>query len=220
MIPIYILTNNNHLWLLRGFNYLWQKYCGKPYTIAGFDPPDNLPPNANFLSLSQQLPSHQWSDGLLKMIGTIQHKYFILMLEDYWLYDHVDYQYVQQLGNMIDDNVLRIDLAGNRASYKAARRIEAGIVETPSGTPYQMSYQAGIWHKENLRKVLTSGEDPWESEINGSERLGNLRVLGTKPAVMRYQPVYRSRQQRWQLSKIKTEDLEYMFRHGYLDAPR
>lgn len=220
MIPIYVLTNNNHLWLLRGFNYLWQKYCGQPVTIAGFDPPDNLPPNVNFLSLSQQLPSTQWSDGLLKMLDAIRHKYFILMLEDFWLYDYVDYEYVQELGNMMSDDILRLDLAGNRASYKTASKIAQGIVETPAGTPYQMSYQAGIWHKKNLRRVLKPGEDPWESEINGSARVEDLRVLGTKPAAMRYQPVWRSKQQRWQLSKIRTGDLEYMKRHGYLDAPR
>jgi hypothetical protein len=82
-----------------------------------------------------------------------------------------------------------------------------------------MSYQAAIWHKKNMRKVLEKGENPWESEVNGSKRVGNLRVLGTKPALLRYQPVWRSKKRKWQLEKIKTVDLEYMKERGWLDTP-
>lgn len=220
MIPTYVLTNDNHLWLLRGFCHLWEKYCDKLITIAGFSFPSFiLSSNCRLQSLGEQLPASQWSDSLLKLLDNIPYRYFILMLEDYWLYDYVDMNKISNLQGLMADDVLRIDLSGNRASYKAAKEIEPGIVETPEGTPYQMSFQAAIWHKENLRKVLKKGESPWESEVNGTKRVGNLRVLGTKPALLRYQPVWRSKQQKWQLEKIKTVDLEYMKVQGWLDAP-
>jgi hypothetical protein len=206
---------------MRGFCHLWQKYCGKQITIAGFSLPDGFPlsPTCHFQSLGEQLPASQWSDGLLRLLNDMPFKYFILLLEDYWLYDYVDMYKIGDLQRLLTDDVLRIDLSGNRASYKAAREIEPGIVETPEGTPYQMSYQAAIWHKKNMRKVLEKGENPWESEVNGSKRVGNLRVLGTKPALLRYQPVWRSKKRKWQLEKIKTVDLEYMKERGWLDTP-
>jgi hypothetical protein len=44
--------------------------------------------------------------------------------------------------------------------------------------------------------------------------------LGTKPAALHYQPVWRTQQQRWQLDKMKTEDLEHLKEQGWLDAPK
>lgn len=219
MIPTYVITNNKHLWLLPGFTHLWNKYCGSQLIIFGFDSPNGqLPKNVTFRSLGQQLPANRWSDGLLQMLDRIGHRHFILMLEDFWLYRQVDIERIHQVARLMADDILRIDLAGNRASYKAASEIAPGIVETPAGTPYQMSFQAGIWHKENLRSVLKIGENPWEAEVNGSHRVGDLRVLGTKPAAMHYQPVWRTKQRRWQLEKIKTEDLEYMKGMGWLNV--
>lgn len=218
MIPVYVLTNNNHLWLFPGFTYLWNKYCGSQVVVFGFDKPTGLPNNFYFQSLGPQLPASKWSNGLLKMLDSIGHLHFILMLEDFWLYQPVDKQRINQAAKLMNDDVLRIDLSGNRASYKSAVEIAPGVVETPLGTPYQMSYQAAIWHKENLRKVLRNGENPWQSEINGSQRIGNLQVWGTKPAALHYQPVWRSQRGRWQLDKIKTEDLEYLRERGWLNG--
>ncbi len=226
---ICVLTNNNHLWLLPGFQYLWNKYCGLPVTIYGFDSPDNLFPNFQFKSLGEQLPAEKWSDGLLMMLDDIEDDYFIFMLEDYWLYEqvHTDvFTHLVLFLYQIEDDVLRIDLAGNRVAYKQAVEIGAlsianddiplfRLVETPTGTPYQMSFQAAIWHKENLREVLRSGENPWQSEIEGSKRVGGFRVLGTKPAVIKYQPVWQHR--KWKLDKLKTDDIEYLKRRGWME---
>lgn len=218
MIPITVLTNDKHLWLLDGFQYLWNKYCGLPVTIYGFKSPNNMHPNFNFQSLGEQLPVEKWSNGLLKMLDKIEDDYFILMLEDYWLYEQVDKDRlsdsIRQAMNLPND-LLRLDLSGNRAAYKQAMDWHGGIVETFSDCPYQMSFQAAIWHKENLREVLRPNESPWQSEIEGSKRVAK-RVLGTKPAVIKYQPVWQHN--RWKLDKLKTEDIEYLRRRGWLEV--
>lgn len=225
MIPTYVLTNDNHIWLMRGFAYLWNKYCNEEYckreltVFYGSQFP--IPIFSYCRQAVGQFPAKRWSDSLLRAMNYIDEKYFILMLEDYWLYDYVDYDKIDQLKNLMIDDILRIDLSGNRASRKSAFEIAPGIVETPPGTSYQMSFQAAIWHKENLRKVLRKGESPWEAERNGSKRVDKLklRVLGTKPALLHYQPVWRSKQQRWQLDKLKTIDIDYMEGKGWLDGP-
>ncbi len=217
-MKICVLTNNNHLWLLLGFQYLWNKYCGLPVTIYGFDSPNNLFPNFEFKSLGKQLPAEKWSDGLLMMLDDIEDDYFIFMLEDYWLYEQVNNEAVSTLVNsLLGHDCLRLDLSGNRAAYKQCFKTgdlaRYDIVETPIDTPYQMSFQAAIWHKENLREILRSGEGPWQSEIEGSKRV-TKRVLGTKPAVIKYQPVWQHN--RWKLDKLKTDDIEYLKRRGWI----
>lgn len=223
---ISVLTNDNHLWLLPGFQYLWNKYCGLPVTIYGFKSPNNLAPNFQFKSLGKQLPASQWSDGLLMMLDDIEDDYFVFMLEDYWLYEQVDKVAIDMLLSYDyyrGDDILRVDLSGNRAAYKQHVEVEPNpiteinsyqMVETPTGTPYQMSFQAAIWHKENLRQVLRKGENPWQSEIEGSKRV-TTRVLGTKPAVIKYQPVWQKG--RWKLDRLKTNDIEFLKRRGWLE---
>lgn len=215
MIPTYLLTNNNHLWLIPGFTYLWNKYCNKPVTVVGYDKQPELPSDFNFISLGKQLPASKWSDGILKMLDNIGHQHFILVLEDFWLYQQVDIPKINKVANLMkDDSILRIDLSGNRQSYKSAVEISDGTYETFEGTPYQMSFQAGIWNKHNLRKVLKAGENPWQSEINGSNRVGNMRVLGCK--AMWYRPVWRSKQNKFDMRSIRTEDLDYIKGQGWL----
>ena len=216
MIPTYVLTNNNHLWLLPGFAYLWNKYCDKDkqVVVACFDRQIELPSNFHFYSLGKQLPASKWSDGLLKMLDEIGHKYFILMLEDYWLYDEVNIPVINNLAGNMNDDILRIDISGNRYAY-SHKKLNNGLVETFSNAPYQMSFQAAVWHKHNIKKVLKKDENPWQSEINGSGRVENLRVLGTK--AMSYQPVWRSKKRKLQVDKLNQEDLEYIKAQGWLN---
>ena len=225
MIPTIVLTNNRHLPLLRGFSYLWNKYAGeKPVTIFGFDAPGfKLPDNFVFHSLGEQLPVQQWSKGLRQAIEVLGQKSFILLLEDFWFYDRVNWQLINLVSKMMDDTILRIDLSGNRASYtKFARNIgqinEYDIIETGPKAPYQMSYQAGIWHSQNLLNILRDDENPWESEINGSNRVRNLRIIGTHPAAMYYQPVWRTKKKSWQLSRIKTDDIKVIKINRWCDG--
>jgi hypothetical protein len=50
----------------------------------------------------------------------------------------------------------------------------AGLGYMPKTAPYRASLQAGIWHKESLKKLLLSGENPWYFEIRGSKRSAEL----------------------------------------------
>jgi hypothetical protein len=227
MIPVMLITNDHHLPLLRGFSYLWNKYAGddKPVTIFGFSlPPFMMPSNFTFKSLGTQLPVSEWSRGLRRAILQFGQKHFILMLEDFWFYDRVDWKIINLVAKRMDDSVLRIDLAGNRAALSPHKLTTIDtidgydVIEAAPETPYQMSYQAGIWHGANLLKVLRDTENPWESEVNGSHRVGDLRVIGTQPAAMHYQPVYRAKRQTWQLSKIRTVDIKELKHRRWLNG--
>lgn len=212
---IYLLTNDNHIHLIKPFAYLWNKYSGLPVTIAGFNPPKFLlPKNFNFISLGQQLPASKWSDGLIRLCRNAP-PYFILLLEDYWLYDYADTTILPTLFSMMNPGILRIDLAGNRASYSHTTICQLSgysIIESDATAKYQMSFQAGIWNRDNLLQTLRTNETPWQSEIEGSGRVTH-KVLGTSPAIFKYRPVWRSKLNHWDFRGLKREDLTYIYKN-------
>lgn len=222
MIQTYVFTNNNHLFLLRGFSYLWNEYSdpSSRVVVVGYDAPRfPLPLNFRFLSLGEQVPREKWSNSLIDFCRWIVDDYFILLLEDFWLYDFYDWKVIPSLLDWMDNDVLRIDLSGNRASYKHKMIGEVAgydIIQSHQNAKYQMSFQAAIWHRMNLLSILRRDESPWQAEVEGSKRVGKLRILGTKPAVMKYQPVWRTQKRKWQLDKMPTDKLEYIKERGWL----
>lgn len=201
-MKITTLTNDKALWAIRPFMQQFNKYWNdnQQVEIVGFhQPPFELLPNFSFKSIaSNNWPASKWSNQLIEYLNSIPDKLVILMLEDYWLKSPVDdfaiksmYEYAQTL-----DNLLRIDLTGDRSQHRTASIYHEyngfEIVRTKQPTPYQMSYQAAIWDRENLLKVLLPEENAWQSEIDGSKRVkDDMLVLGLKEPAVSYVPVLR-----------------------------
>lgn len=226
MIPLYVLTNDRHLWLLSGFARQFNQYWGEVQrvNVVGYAEPDPfnipLPRNFSFTSLGAQRPANEWSTGLLEMLRRIDEPYFLFMLEDYWLTRAPElarisdaYDYMKEFGYRI----LRVDLSGDRAQHLTARTYAdwrgTRLVQTPAETPYQISFQAAIWNRDLLLDILMPGENPWQAEIEGSKRFAagahpNYLVLGTKPACLHYEPVYRSKTGTFRLDLFTENDRE------------
>jgi len=210
MIPLYVLTNDFGLWLLKGFSRQWEKYgCGRDFTFVGYSEPEY---DVDFLSLGDQVPKKRWSDSLIDFVTGLD-GWFILMLEDYWLTEPADWGSVEDLKQYYADDVLRIDFSGDRNSFKHVK-LCPGMVQSVPEAEYLMSYQAGIWNRDNMLKVLCRGEDPWQSEMEGTKRVNPLRVLGTVDRPVKYQPVWRSRQNRWMTDKFSEADLKDLEANG------
>jgi hypothetical protein len=62
------------------------------------------------------------------------------------------------------------------------------IITTAFDTPYQLSFQTGLWRRSELLKYMVPGETPAEAEIRGSHRMSQAKavVLGTQQAPVRY----------------------------------
>lgn len=229
MLPIICLTNDKHLWLLPGFMHLFSKYWPKrQVTVVGYSRPSfEMPDGFGFHSISPaNYPANRWSDGLIEYLHTMGETHFILMLEDYWLTEPVKTRTIETLEGIIVSpqlyRVLRIDLTADRqlnptARYRATWG-ETTIIQTAADSDYQMSYQAAIWNKANLLKVLKEGENPWASEMNGTARLAKmtkLEVLGTTVHPVKYRPVYRTHRDRLDLSSLSEEDKAFITSKGW-----
>lgn len=223
----YCLTNENHYWLLPAFTHLFKMFWPwQALTIAGYTRPPQKFDGVPFYSIAAtNYPVQHWTNGLIEFLDRIQDEYLVLMLEDYWLSAPVRGN-VAMLLNVIQsgyfgDKFLRLDLSADRASHAyLTHEPVAGfdIISTPSYTPYQMSFQAAVWHRRNLLSILVPGETPWEAEINGSIRLRGSEwlVLGTLQRPVQYTPVYRSKRKQLNLSGIPAEQVAYLQRQAWV----
>lgn len=236
MIPVYVLTNEKHYWLLPGFHYLTDTFWpGQEITTVGYPKPAEkyLAPDRKFISINRtNYPAQRWTTGLITFLRTLKHENFILLLEDYWLMRHaktsfisVLYQYMNRYAE--EDKILRIDLSADRMSKKQVRPFTPRVIDedqilwlvSPPHTPYQMSLQAAIWNRDLLLEVLRPNETAWRTEIEGTKRLKKrpgLLVLGTKDVPLLYKPVYRAHRDTLSVDHINQKHLAVMRKRGWL----
>lgn len=233
---IFILTSDVTQWALRGCLWLLEKYWPQhpPVLVGGYTPPAfALPGYVTFLSLGafKDYPAQRWADGLHAFLASQTDDIIAWHMDDFWLVQPVDDAGVRMLYQhmLANPHLARIDLTTDR--LYAANMQSAGVlghlhlVNTPPNTPYQLSFQTGLWRREALRLYLQPNESAAETEIRGSLRMthANANVLGTVEAPVRYKIVVQHGricidEPGYQLPAvdIPAEDLAELGRLGYL----
>lgn len=192
---VVVLTSDKYAWAMLPFSYLFNIHWSElqPVDVYGFARPNfKLPPNFTFHSIDRNnYPANRWSDALIRVLQSFDDLHFVFMLEDYWLCRTVDVRGVDACHQYVRNRprVLRIDLTDDRLYAGGMFDVEAwgsyDIIETPHGTPYQMSTQAGIWNRQLMLSLLEPGKSAWEVEVQVMPP-DNMRVLGTRQRPIRY----------------------------------
>lgn len=231
-IPVVVFTNDNHWWLMRGFQTQFNKYWSKnqPVHVVGYGQPMEsgveLKDNFKFHSVScENYPANRWTNGVRQFLSSYPWRSFVMFLEDYWISEPVNRDIVSTLMrfmNTTDEKILRMDLTADRASRKHRKYGKIGdidLIETPAHSKYQMSFQAAIWNTELLYEVLRPNEDPWTAEVVGSKRLAKhpeYKVLGTLQRPVVYRPVYRTKKRLLDVSHLNSHDRKELSELGAL----
>lgn len=186
-------------WMLRACLWLLDKYWPEhpAVVIGGYTPPAfPLPAYATFHRIGEfkDYPAQRWSDGVLKFLEAMPDEVFLYHMDDFWLTRPVDAEAARLLyGHLLDNaHIARADLTADRAN--SGNTQDAGtlghlrLISTPPNTPYQLSFQTGLWRRAALIQYLTPGESAGESEIRGAYRmtLANANVLGTLNEPVKY----------------------------------
>lgn len=238
---IVVPSSNQTSWLMAGCTYLLDKHWPEhpPIVMGGYDKPANLPDSIEFIKIGEwkDYPVHRWSDGLIKLLGSIDDDVICIHFDDFWLTGDVDNRVVEICNSVLTNPYLtRIDLTDDRLLSGGAVDVSAvtigdmmvNFVSTTGHVPYQLSFQTGLWWRTELLKYLIPGETPAETEIRGSSRMSRAgaRVLGTKQAPVKYlivqqhgklhidDPGYQSPD-----TKLLPEDRDELSRLGYLTPP-
>jgi hypothetical protein len=118
--------------------------------------------------------AEDWTQSFKAMLEAVPDAHVLVLLEDYLLNRPVDTRRIGDLDAYLtehDGACLRV------APIPGAPRPlpDSDLVgELPVGSPYRLSLQAAIWHRESLLALLRDGESPWQLEIDGSARTAEL----------------------------------------------
>lgn len=235
---IFIVTSDVTSWMLRACQWLLERHWPKhpAVIVAGYTEPA-LPAGVAFHPIGKfaDYPVNRWSDGVLKFLESQRDEVFLWTMDDFWLNADVDDWGVRQLYYYLLANPMlaRIDLTDDRAKSGAAqdagRLHDLDLVLTPPSTPYQLSFQSGLWRRDALIQYMKMGESPAEAEIRGAARMtrANANVLGTRQAPFKYLIAMQHGKLHIDDSgyqapgtALLAEDRAELDRLGYLEAPK
>ncbi|MEO5643292.1 MAG: hypothetical protein ABIQ40_19505 [Bacteroidia bacterium] len=117
-----------------------------------------------------------WSTDTRKLLEQIPEKYVIILLEDYFLEQAVNQEWLSAcLEFTKKKNASFMRIASFRKDYEPMYAFDRSTDNPRFGitrlnAPFRVNLQAGIWNRNDLLELIKDGESPWEFEVQGSVR--------------------------------------------------
>jgi hypothetical protein len=117
-----------------------------------------------------------WSDNMLYALEKIPDDYVMIFMEDYFLTSPVDEAKIAKLVKfMRKEQVGYLQIRASSVEQQVSPHpSEKELGYFMKHSPYRNALQVAIWNKKVLKKLLVSGESPWDFEIKGSVRSAQL----------------------------------------------
>ena len=142
----------------------------KSYSFEGFDIQ-----TFRFYKPGQNVP---WAKRLIRTLKAIKTDYIVFFLEDFWLEDRVDTEFLEKSLRWMQENpdvaVLSFKPVCDYGPNIRDNRFER-FERRPQAGNYRFNCQAAIWRRKKLIKYLRPHESPWEWELWGSRRSARFK---------------------------------------------
>lgn len=114
-----------------------------------------------------------WSERLYYTLNTIESKYIIFSLEDFFLLDYVKQERIEECIGWMEDNpqiaVCRL-FSSNHPNLKSTEKYrDFYIADNTVG--FRLETQAALWNRETLISFIDLKENPWQFEQEGTKRI-------------------------------------------------
>ena len=113
--------------------------------------------------------SGSWSDRARTAVEILPDKPILYMLEDFWITRTIDINGYFNLFKQYDMDSLRI--ASKVGRVTTFHHIRDNFYSIDEKGRYILSLQPCFWNKDFLLSNLIHGEDPWQFETTGTDRL-------------------------------------------------
>lgn len=117
-----------------------------------------------------------WSTAFLKAVEQINSKYLLILMEDYFLLQPPDEDFIKKAVDYMQDHSIScfrlFPRPGPDNITAAINRVEFGEIAVNSD--YRVSLQAAIWDIDYIKRVVRPGESAWELEIEGTKRSNQM----------------------------------------------
>jgi len=134
-----------------------------------------------------------WASGIINYLKQSKEDKFLLILDDYIIDKIVDTKRIEQAESLCEGNVGCVKLNAPDKwfiNHAISTNVHKGFREYPLDKQFSMSLQTAIWQKSYLLDVLRDGETPWQTEVDGSERLKGMaskwQILWSETPIIEY----------------------------------
>lgn len=191
MYNIYIPTCDSNLFVIKFFQYFFNKYWDKSINvkILGFSAPSfKLESNFEFISLGEQQVGNAegWSNYLIDYFSNIKDEHFIFGLDDFMIVRPVNKESFDSCCGLIEfskENKIPIGRIDLQCSLQYARDrdmiepfLQYGeykfikLINHACGRLlYKNAAAFSIWNREWFLKNIRKDWSPWQWELNGSK---------------------------------------------------
>ena len=106
-----------------------------------------------------------WSNRLIAALNKIQSKYVVLLLDDFFMMKPIRADEIYRVIGIMDSNPNIAAFYFKRSTPQINQHIEYGeYVKMDKSKKYIINFQAGLWEKEALKKILKPHLSPWDIE--------------------------------------------------------
>ncbi|MBI5231288.1 MAG: hypothetical protein HY876_03885 [Coriobacteriales bacterium] len=116
-----------------------------------------------------------WGECVWRALDTIPAETFVYLQDDYFLYDRVKTEVVDEAARVMQAeglDCLRLMECGGAGPWSSTDYEWFWSVDR--NAKYRIALQAGLWTKSGMRKYLRRHESPWEMEVWGSKRASRM----------------------------------------------
>ncbi len=184
-MKVVVPSCDGHSWLIPTFLHFYKKnWSDNPYQTEFVTETKEIEGHATFCT--GKIP---WTDGIIKYLKSFNEETFLLLLADFILEETVSTDMVKRAESLCVDNIgcVRLIVHDRSCRFLVDTGIR-GFKRYPLDKPFSVSLQASIWQKEFLLEILRKGENPWQTEIEGSKRIQQSRkkVIWTDAPILSY----------------------------------
>ena len=112
-----------------------------------------------------------WADRIGAALNQIDDDSFLLLMDDYFLYNRINFNELKSLDFILKNNPeigsIKI-VSHHNTNFVDSRHKNLKVIKKLSS--YRISLQPTLWKKDFLKKILIKGENPWHFEILGTFR--------------------------------------------------
>lgn len=191
-LTVYVLTHDKTHFILPAFFYLFNKFWGedqKVVVLGHSKPKLKFPKNFTFETMGEDLGVKSWTTPIYNYIKNIEDEYFMFTFDDFLPMDYLNKKIFKDLFSRMkeDKRVVKAGL-GYTPSHQPDqitiidRNKDYDVFEVNQDAPYRLSTQMGIWKKEYFLDYYKTPADPWQVEIDLSEKAKNDGgiIIGTR----------------------------------------
>lgn len=172
-MKVIITTCDEYDWIIPIFKYFFEKHWpDNPYQIE-------ILTETNAIDYPVFCAGKvSWASRLINYLKQSKEDKILFTLEDYLIQATVDTDRIRVAENLCQGDVGCVRLSNCPYKYFKQHIVDSPIIdgfrEYPLHGRFSMVAHIAFFQKEFLLDVLQHGEDVWETENNGSARLGKL----------------------------------------------